>query len=76
LSPETEGKMYAIPLAPGTMLPALPAGGITSEEQLKKLSRTAIPLENATDFAPGQSPATYAYGVETIQRNLYRIPLP
>ena len=73
--PETPGRMYAIRLAPGSMWPALPAGGITSEEQLEKLSRTVIPMEKATDFAPGPSPAIYAYTTETIQRNLYRIPL-
>src|SRR5207302_1177000 len=48
--PETPGRMYAIRLAPGSMWPALPAGGITSEEQLEKLSRTVIPMEKATDF--------------------------
>src|SRR5438105_2527259 len=73
--PETPGRMYAIRLAPGSMWPALPAGGITSEEQLEKLSRTVIPMEKATDLRPGPSPAIYAYTTETIQRNLYRIPL-
>ena len=72
---ETQGRMYAIRLAPGAMWPALPAGGITSEQQLQKLSRTVIPMEKATDFVPGPSPAMYAYTTETIQRNLYRIPL-
>jgi Tol biopolymer transport system component len=74
-TPEVIGKTYALPLAPGSMLPRLPPGGFTSDDQLKKLTKIVLPLERASDFSPGPSPQVYAFGVQTIQRNLYRIPL-
>ncbi len=69
------GKTYAVPLRSGFMLPA-PAGGITSEADLVKLGAVVIPINPADDLAPGPSPAIYTFARRTIQRNLYRVPLP
>jgi hypothetical protein len=34
-----------------------------------------LPIEKAAEIAAGPSPEVYAYSVENIQRNLYRVPL-
>jgi hypothetical protein len=35
-----------------------------------------VRIIEAADVAPGPRPEVYAYSRETVQRNLYRIPLP
>jgi hypothetical protein len=56
------------------MLPEIPAAGFRSEEELALLP--GVQIIEAADVAPGPTPEVYAYSRETVQRNLYRIPLP
>jgi len=65
---------YALPLPPGRMLPVMPRGGFKSEQEIANLPGTRV-LDNA-DVAPGPTSDTYAFARETVQRNLYRIPVP
>jgi eukaryotic-like serine/threonine-protein kinase len=69
-----EGQSYIIPLPPGQALPAIPAGGFRSEEDMARL-----PGARKTDelmVIPGPSLDVYAFYRSTTQRNLYRIPVP
>ncbi len=68
------GRTYVIPLAPNTLFPPIPRDGFHSESEIARLPGVRI-LE-AADVFPGPTPATYAYSRESVQRNLYRVPLP
>ncbi len=68
------GHTYVIPLAPGKLLPKLPPGGFHSEAEIAALP--GVRVMDVADVAPGSSPETYAFSRQTVQRNLYRIPLP
>jgi eukaryotic-like serine/threonine-protein kinase len=69
-----EGKTYVLPLPPGRTLPEIPGGGFRSEEEIAKLP--GVRLIASPDVAPGPTPDVYAFSRETVQRNLYRIPVP
>ena len=69
----TDGRTYIIPLRRGQVLPPIPAGGFRSEQEVALL-KGARSID-ATG-APGPSPDVYAFYRGTIQRNLYRIPIP
>ena len=70
------GHTYVFSLKSESELPALPSGGLRSEADIAKLA-TVVQGANRLDyFAPGPSPAIYAFARRTIQRNLYRVPLP
>jgi hypothetical protein len=75
-SGSSRGRSYVFAVRPGAELPAIPPGGIKSEADLAKLGATAQAASKADDVAPGPSPAIYAFTQRTIQRNLYRVPLP
>jgi hypothetical protein len=68
------GRTYALPLPLGKMFPAIPAGGFHSEAEIAALSAGG-PIESA-DVAAGPTPNVYAFSRQTVQRNLYRIPIP
>ena len=61
-------------LAPGRALPEIPPGGFRSEAEIARLPRVRV-IDSA-DVAPGPTPEVYAFSRETVQRNLYRIPVP
>jgi DNA-binding winged helix-turn-helix (wHTH) protein/Tol biopolymer transport system component len=67
------GRTYIVPLPPGKALPRIPAGGFRSEEDLAHL-----PGARRIDAVavPGPSSDVYAFYRGTIQRNIYRIPIP
>jgi eukaryotic-like serine/threonine-protein kinase len=65
---------YIIPLPPGEALPRIPAGGFHSEEEIAHLSGAR--RIDAQEVVPGPSADVYAFYRHTIQRNLYRIPIP
>ena len=65
---------YAIPLSGGRAFPKIPAGGFQSEAEIAKLPGAR--RIDAIDVALGPRPEVYAFARETVQRNLYRIPLP
>jgi hypothetical protein len=56
------------------MFPLIPAAGFRSEAAIAKLPGTR--LIDTSDVAPGPTPEIYAFSRETVQRNLYRIPIP
>lgn len=65
---------YVLPLPPGRMLPVMPAGGFKSEQEIANLPGGRV-IDNP-DVTPGPAPDVYAFSRETVQRNLYRIPVP
>jgi Tol biopolymer transport system component len=65
---------YRVPLAPGESLPPIPAGGFHSQEEIAQLPG-ARRIE-AAGVVLGPSPDVYAFYRGTMQRNLYRIPIP
>jgi serine/threonine protein kinase len=68
------GNTYVLPLPPGRALPEIPNGGFRSEEEIAALPGAR--LIDASDAEPSPTPGVYAFSRETVQRNLYRIPVP
>jgi len=64
---------YLIPLPPNEALPRIPAGGFHSDEEIAQLS--GAHKIDAQGVVPGPF-GVYAFYRSTIQRNLYRIPIP
>jgi WD40 repeat protein len=72
---ENRAKAYVVPLSPGQVLPSsiTLARNFLSDQDLAKLPGVrTIP---AGDVVPGPTADIYAFTRETVQRNLYRIPL-
>jgi eukaryotic-like serine/threonine-protein kinase len=67
------GRTYVIPLTPGSLLPAIPPEGFHSEAEIEALP--GVRVIEAADVFPGSAKGTYAFSRQTVQRNLYRIPL-
>jgi hypothetical protein len=67
-----DGRTYVVPLPRGVVLPRIPQGGFHSEEEVATLPG-ARRLD--TEGAPGPSVGIYAFERNTVQRNLYRIPI-
>ncbi len=70
----TSGRTVALPLPPGRELPQVPPGGFRSGNEIAKLPGARV--VNTFDMAPGATIETYAFALQTVQRNLYRIPTP
>ena len=68
-----DGRTYIVPLPRGKGLPRIPEGGFHSEEEVAALPGARILDAEGT---PGPSLDVYAFERHTIQRNLYRIPIP
>ena len=68
------GKTYVLPLAPGHLLPESIVHGLPSEQEILKLPGARVIPES--DVAPGPTADVYAFTRETVQRNLYRVPVP
>jgi DNA-binding winged helix-turn-helix (wHTH) protein/Tol biopolymer transport system component len=64
---------YLISLRVGSDIPELPAAGLSNVAQLVALKNARTIAAHAV--AAGRTPDTYAYVKETVQRDLYRIPL-
>jgi Tol biopolymer transport system component len=71
---DDDDRTYVVALRERNSLPDLPAQGIRSEKDLSLLPVVRLIAEPR--MAPGRSAGTYAFTRTTIQRNLYRIPLP
>ena len=67
------GRTYVIPVSPDRLLPPMPAGGFRSEGEIARLP--GVRVIEAADVYPGPTVGIYAYSRQTVQRNLYRIPL-
>ena len=70
----TSGRTFGLPLPPGRRLPVLPLEGFRSGAEIA--TQPGVRVINAFDMAPGATDGTYAFARETVQRNLYRIPVP
>jgi hypothetical protein len=68
------GRTYAFPLSAGREFPQIPPAGFQTEEELAKLPGAR--MIDAYDVAPGPTPDLYAFSRGSVQRNLYRIPVP
>jgi hypothetical protein len=68
-SPQT-GRTYVFPTKPGTLFPDLAPEGFRSQAELARVAGVRI-IESA-----GVGPAPRSTSRESVQRNLYRIPLP
>jgi eukaryotic-like serine/threonine-protein kinase len=68
------GRTYVIPVSPDKLFPPIPAGGFHSEAEIAKLP--GVRVINEADVFPGPTQGTYAFSHTTVQRNLYRVPLP
>jgi Tol biopolymer transport system component/predicted Ser/Thr protein kinase len=67
-------KAYVLPLSSGRMVPESIVDGLGSEQEILKLPGVrVIPLRNVV---PGLTAETYAFTRQSVQRNLYRIPIP
>jgi len=68
------GRTYIIPVSPGNLFPPMPPGGFHSEQEIAKIR--GVRVIDVADVVPGATPGTYAFSRQTVQRNLYRVPLP
>ena len=59
---------------PGEALARIPAGNLASEEEVARLP--GVRHIDAVAVVRGVSPDVYAFYRGTVQRNLYRIPIP
>jgi serine/threonine protein kinase len=66
-------KTYVLPVPRGQPLPKTPPTGFASTADVAALPGARV--IDAADPAPGTTPDMYAFSRETVQRNLYRIPL-
>jgi len=70
------GLTYTFPRKGDSYFQSLPPSGFQSEAEVAKMA-SAVPQASQGDhFSPGPSPGNYALVRRTIQRNLYRVPLP
>jgi len=64
---------YFVPLASGQILPSIPSGGFRSDDEIARLpGAIRIPTRGVV-FSP--SAGVYSFYRDSIQRNLYRIPI-
>ena len=68
------GRTYVIPMQQGRTWPVMPIGGFQTEQEIARLP--GVRVIDSPDAAPGPTPDVYAFSRETVQRNLYRIPIP
>jgi Tol biopolymer transport system component len=68
------GQIFVLPVAAGGGLPVLPPGGFQTASDLA--NAPGVEVIPSVDGAPGPRPGVYAYSRATVQRNLYRIPIP
>jgi hypothetical protein len=68
------GAVYAIPLSPGQALPPVPASGFRSAEEVAALPGARLIRD--PQAVTGPNPSAYAYPRFSVQRNIYRIPVP
>jgi eukaryotic-like serine/threonine-protein kinase len=69
------GRTYSIPLPPGEVWPRTPPGGYKSIEELAKRV-PGVEVMDKFDVSPGPTPYIYAFSRSSVQRNLYRVPVP
>lgn len=73
---KTHGQTYVLPWKSESTLKIFPEKGIQTEAEFAKLATVVTAARGVEDFASGPAPNTYAFSRRTIQRNLYRVPVP
>jgi Tol biopolymer transport system component len=68
-----DASTYVISLPPGKSIPELPPNGVSDVSELAGMNKVRV-LHNGS-VALSRNADTYAYVKDTVQRNLYRIPL-
>ena len=68
------GNSYVLPLAPGQLVPGKLVEAQLSEQEIRKLP--GVQVIPSSDVPPGETADRYAFIRESLQRNLYRIPVP
>jgi serine/threonine protein kinase/Tol biopolymer transport system component len=68
------GNTYVLPLPRSRALPEIQQGGFRSEKEIAGFP--GVRIINHLDVAPGPTPEAYAFSRDTVQRNLYSIPVP
>jgi Tol biopolymer transport system component len=68
------GKAYVFPLAPGRPMPESIIHGLPSEQEILRLP--GVRVIASADVVPGPTADIYAFRRESVQRNLYRVPVP
>src|SRR5260370_12794964 len=68
------GKCYVLPLAPGHLVPESIVHGLPSAQEMLKLPGARVIL--SSDVTPGPTADIYAFTLESVQRNLYRVAVP
>jgi hypothetical protein len=71
---ETEQKTYVVPVSPAHPLPESFAKGFSSYDEIARLP--GVSIIPSGEVAPGPTADVYAYTRRTVQRNLYRVPVP
>jgi Tol biopolymer transport system component len=74
MSGATDQGTLVVPLSANQLFPKIPEGGFAADSDLARLPGAR--LIDASEIAPGPSPDVYAFSRRTVQRNLYRIPVP
>jgi serine/threonine protein kinase/Tol biopolymer transport system component len=67
------GRTFVLPVPRGQPLPSMPPTGFASAADIAAVP--GVRLIDADDPAPGPTHDVYAFSRETVQRNLYRVPL-
>jgi hypothetical protein len=69
----TPTRTYVLPLANGSMLPAIPSGGFRTYTDIAAVPGVEIIPEG--HVGPGPSPDVYVFSRDTVRSNIYQIPL-
>jgi hypothetical protein len=67
------GRTFVIPLPQGSLLPDISAPGFQWGDEIAKLP--GVRVVASADATPGPTADIYSFSRESVQRNLYRIPL-
>ena len=71
---EFSGRTYVVPLPRGQAFPQIPVGGFRTEAEIAKLPGAL--LIDELGVTPRPAPGIYAFVRVTLQRNLFRVPIP
>jgi hypothetical protein len=67
-------KTFVFPLTPDRPVPENLIHAFPSEQEIVKLP--GVRVIASPDVMPGRTADTYAFTRESVQRNLYRVPVP
>ena len=70
------GQTYVLPWNSAAPWKVLGTPGTRTEAEIAKIAKVVPAATKSELFSPGPAANVYAYSLRTIQRNLYRVPLP